>query len=343
MNKIFAIISLLVVLSPALNAQSKKDTLFFTNGTQVIGILKKIKVGVATFDPDWANDITVQLKRINTINAGREIYRVESTGKKVFFGVLMPDSIPHSVRIVNGVMQTSLGMENIINLYPYSGRFIQRFSGNFGLGYNYTRSSSFGRLNFDGTLTYLAKKQEAAITVSTIYSVTDSNTTRDREDVSIKSNSFFSPTSFITVFLVYQRNLELGIQRRYQQGFGIGNKFLTKKVAYAWARGGLAFNQEKNIEGESSKTLTEFYSQLQFNFFKFTKPEVKIDLKQTIYMGITEKGRFRNDGQLDLSWEIVSQLRMNFQVYNNYDSRPPSTSSSNFDYGIVFGLSYYFY
>lgn len=343
MNKILAIISLLIVLSPALNAQVKKDTLFFTNGTQVIGILKKIKVGVVTFDPDWANDITVQLKRINTINAGREIYRVESTNKQVYFGVLMPDSIPHSVRIVNAVMQKSLGVEDIVNLYPYSDRFMRRFSGNFGLGYNYTRSSKFGRFNFDGTLNYLAKKQEAALAVSTIYSVTDSNSTRDREDVSVKANHFFSPTSFVTGFLAYQRNLELGIQRRYQEGFGIGNKFITKKVAYAWARGGLAFNQEKSTEGESSKTLTEFYTQIQFNFFKFTKPEVKVDMKQTIYLGITEQGRFRSDGEFSVSWEIVDRLKMNFQVYNNYDSRPPSTTSSKFDYGIVFGLSYYFY
>jgi hypothetical protein len=343
MKKILLIISLISIFLPDLFAQEKKDTLFFTNGTRVIGILKKIKVGVVTFDPDWANDITVQLKRINSINAGREIYRVESTRKEVYFGVLMQDSLPHSVRVVNGVMVKSLGMEDIVNLYPYSDRFIQRFSGNFGLGYNYTRSSSYGRLNFDGTLTYLSKKQEINTSVSTIYSVTDSNMTRDREDISVKANHFISPTSFITGFLAYQRNLELGIQRRYQEGFGIGNKFITKKVAYAWARGGLAFNQEKSTEGQSSQTLAEFYTQIQFNFFKFTKPEVKFDLKQTIYVGISEKGRFRSDGEANLSWEIVSHLKMNFQVYNNYDSRPPVASSSNFDYGLVFGLSYYFY
>jgi Protein of unknown function, DUF481 len=343
MKKFLFIISLIFILSPDLFAQEKKDTLFFTNGTRVIGILKKVKVGIVTFDPDWANDITVQLKRINTINAGREIYRVESTKKQVYFGVLMQDSVPHSVRIVNGVIQSSLGMEDIVNLYPYSDRFIRRFSGNFGLGYNYTRSSRYGRMNFDATLTYLSKKQEISTTVSTIYSVTDSGMTRDREDVSIRANNYFSPTSFVTALLGYQRNLELGINRRYQQGLGIGNKFITRKVAYAWARGGLVLNQEKSTEGAGSGTLAEFFSQLQFNFFKFTKPEIKFDITQTIYIGITESGRFRSDGESNLSWEIVRNFKMTFQVYNNYDSKPPVSTSSNFDYGIVFGLSYFFY
>jgi hypothetical protein len=343
MRKILLAISFALVLSPEVCGQLKKDTVFFNNGTVVIGILLKIKVGVLTFDPDYAGDISVQLRNINTINAGREIYRVESVKKQVFFGVLMQDSVPKHVRIVNGVMQKSLAIEEIANLYPFSDRFIQRFSGNFGLGYNYTKSSSYGRFNFDGNLTYLAQKQEISTTFSAVYSITDSATTRDREDFSIKANNYFSPTSFTSVFVAYQRNLELGIQRRYQQGLGLGNKFLTKKVAYAWARGGLVLNQEKSTESASSGTLAEFYTQLQFNFFKFTKPEVKFDLKQSIYIGITESGRFRSDGEANLSWEIVKHFRLNLQVYNNYDNKPPVASSANFDYGIVFGLSYYFY
>jgi hypothetical protein len=234
-------------------------------------------------------------------------------------------------------------MEDIVNLYPYSDRVLRRFSGDFSLGYNYTRSSSYGRLNIDGTLNYLAKNQETSASVSTVYSVTDSGFTRDREDVALKSNYYFSPTSFASTFLAYQRNLELGINRRYQEGIGIGNKFITRKVAYAWARGGLVFNQEKSTEGTSSGNLAEFYAQLQFNFFKFTKPEIKFDITQTVYYGITEKGRFRSDGESNLSWEIVRNFKMNFQVYNNYDSKPPVASSSNFDYGIVFGLTYFFY
>jgi hypothetical protein len=268
---------------------------------------------------------------------------VESTEKHVYFGVLMQDTVPHSVRIVNGGALTSLGMEDIVNLYPFSDRIMRRFSGDFGFGYNYTRSSGYGRLNFDGTLNYLAKNQESGISVSTVYSVTDSGMTRDREDASIRSNYYFSPTWFATSFLAYQRNLELGINRRYQEGLGLGNKFITKKIAYAWARGGFVFNQEKSTEGTSSGNLAELFTQLQFNFFKFTKPEVKFDITQTIYAGITDKGRFRSDGEFNLSWEIIRNFKLTFQVYNNYDNRPPVATSSNFDYGIVFGLSYFFY
>jgi Protein of unknown function, DUF481 len=343
MKKTLPVLVFLLFTADCLFAQQKKDTVFFNNSTIVVGKLKKIKVGVVTFDPDDANDITVQLRKLKAIHAQREIYRVESIQKEVLFGVLMPDSVPGRTRIVNTEGQKSIGLEEIINLYPFSDRFIQRFAGNIGLGYNYTRSSGYGRLNFDAALNYYSKNQEISAAASAIYSVTDSMVTRDREDISIKDNYYFSPTSFATGFLVYQRNLELGINRRYQEGLGIGNKFITRKVAYAWARTGLVFNQEKSTEEKTTGTLTEYYAQLQFNLFKFTKPEIKFDITQTFYAGITEKGRIRSDGEVNLSWEIVKDLRLTLQFYDNYDSKPPVASSSNFDYGIVFGIAYVFY
>ncbi len=343
MKKNLLVVVLFFFTADCLIAQVKKDTIFFNNGTIVVGKLKKIKVGVVTFDPDDANDITVQLRKLKAINAQREIYRVESTQKEVLFGLLLPDSVPGNTRIEGSLGHKSIPLIEIINLYPFSDRFIQRFAGNIGLGYNYTRSSGYGRLNFDGALNYYSKKQEISLSASTVYSITDSMVTRDREDVSLKDNYYFSPTSFATGFLVYQRNLELGINRRYQEGIGIGNKFITRKVAYAWARTGLVFNQEKSTEEETTGTLTEYYAQLQFNLFKFTKPEIKFDITQTFYAGITEKGRIRSDGTINLSWEIIKDLRLTFEFYDNYDSKPPVSSSSNFDYGIVFGISFVFY
>ena len=54
----------------------KKDTLFFNAGSTIVGEVKKIKLGVVTFDPDDANDITVQLRNLKTLSAGSEVFRI---------------------------------------------------------------------------------------------------------------------------------------------------------------------------------------------------------------------------------------------------------------------------
>lgn len=308
----------------------------------IIGEVKKIKLGVITFDPDDANDITVQLRKLKGLSAVSKIFRIESTKHLVYYGRIFPYRKNNFALIVQGTDTSVLFLQDIALLYPFENAFMQRFSGNVGLGYSYTKSSGFGRLNFDGKLGYRYKEDELTLTTSGIYTLTDSSFSRDIENTSLVNNFYFSPTWFATAFLAYQRNLELGLWRRYQEGIGAGNKFITSKVVYAWAISGLVFNQEKSTEGEISQTLSELFGQLQFNFFRFTKPEINLDMSQTFYYSLSESGRFRNNGDTNLSWEIINDLKVNLEFYNNYDSKPPVEGSRKLDYGIVFGISYKF-
>ncbi|RYG41381.1 MAG: hypothetical protein EOO01_25280, partial [Chitinophagaceae bacterium] len=71
------------------HSQALKDTLFFSNGSIIIGKLELVKLGVVTFDPDDANDITVQLRKLKTISAMRKIFRIETVAKQIYFGNML--------------------------------------------------------------------------------------------------------------------------------------------------------------------------------------------------------------------------------------------------------------
>jgi len=340
--KKYVLLFFMLLFSVKAFLQAQKDTLFFSNGSVVIGEIKKVKLGVITFDPDDANDITVQLRNLKTISAISKIFRIETISQKVYFGKLKPDSLAKYARLIEANDSGKLYLEDISVLYPFEKSVMQRFSGNVGLGYSYTRSSGLGRLNFDGKVKYVSPKREVTLSASGIYTISDTLFSRDNETVSLLFNNYFSPRSFTTFLLNYQRNLELGLQRRYQEGFGVGNKFITSKHIYAWARGGLVLNQEKSTEGKFLGTLTEIFGQLQFNFFRFTKPEIDLDMTESFYYSLSESGRFRNDGETNLHWEIINDLDLNLGFYNNYDSKPPVSEGSTFDFGVTFGISYSF-
>jgi hypothetical protein len=272
------------------------------------------------------------------------VFRVETIKDTVAFGRIIADSEIGYLGVVSGLTGDTARawLEDISVLYPYHRSLMQRFTGNVGFGYSYTKSSGFGRLNFDAGITYRSKKVELNFTSSGIYTITDSSFSRDREDLSLKTNYYLTPSWFLTAILGYQRNLELGLQRRYQEGFGAGNKFLTGKHVYTWARGGMVLNQEKSTEQVTTGTLAELFGQLEFNFFRFAKPEISLRFAQAFYYGLSQSGRFRNDGETNLSWEIFNDFDVNLTFYNNYDSKPPVENSRKFDFGIVFGISYSF-
>lgn len=331
-----------VVISGNLVSQQLKDTLFFRNGSIVLGEIKTIKLGVVNFDPDDANDISVQLIKLKTITAPGVIFRIETTDDHVLYGKLFPNSKSGYVTIVNEKDTIEWQLERISVLYPYKDAFLDRFSGSAGLGYSYTRSSDFGRINYDVSAKYITKKDEVTFNVNGIYSTTDTGFTRDQENAELKYNYYVGPTWFLTAFLSYQRNLELGISRRYQQGLGVGNKFITTNHVYGWLRTGVAINQQTSTDDIKSGTLTELFGQVQFNFFRFTVPKISLDFSQSVFYSLSQKDRIRNSGQTNLSWELISDFNLNLEFYNNYDSKPPASASSTFDFGIVFGVSYKF-
>jgi hypothetical protein len=333
---------MLVLQSVHGNAQKLRDTIFLNNGSRIIGEIEKIKLGVLTFDPDDANDITVQLKNVRTMAAQSKIFRIESTRHKVYFGKIIPSESAGFATFITDTNVLIHPIDQISLLYPIKNQFKQRFSGSAKAGFDFTRTSGFGRINYDGKLNYTAKKLELILSTNGIYTITDSSFSRDREDLSVKSNYYFNTTWFATLLLKYQRNLELGLYRRFQEGIGGGNKFITSKHIYAWTRGGLMLNQEKNTENTISGTLAELFGQLEFNFFRFTKPELSFSIGETFYYSLSQKDRIRNDAQFSLSWEIIKDLDLTISMYTNYDSQPPSTESSTFDMGIIFSIGFTF-
>jgi len=332
----------LALISGKLISQTSSDTLFFRNGSIILGEVKTIKLGVINFDPTDANDISVQLIKLKTISASKVIFRIETTADQVYYGRLIPALKQGFANIVTNRDTVEQEIEKISVLYPFKDAFLERFSGNATLGYTYTRSSKFGRVNFDLSATYLTRKDEMTFGAAGIYSVSDTAFSRDQEDVNFKYNYYLSPTWFLTAFISYQRNLELGISRRYQQGLGAGNKFITTRHIYGWLRTGVAINQQQSTDNVKSGTLTELFGQVQFNFFRFTVPKISLDFSQTFYYSLSQKDRIRNSGQTNLNWELVSDFNLNLGFYNNYDSKPPASAISTFDFGIIFGVSYKF-
>jgi hypothetical protein len=104
----------------------------------------------------------------------------------------------------------------------------------------------------------------------------------------------------------------------------------------------MVLNQEKNTEDDISGTLVELFSQLEFNFFKFTKPEISFNITESFYYSLSQAGRFRNDAQANLNWEAVKDLKLTISAYYNYDNQPPSEDSRKFDVGTVFTIGYSF-
>lgn len=340
---------LLLFLASASGARAQKwkavfqprDTIFFKNGSIVIGEIDKIQLGVIIFDPDDANDITVQLRKLNSIHAIARDFRIETTDHQVLIGTLNHSVHSGFVNVVLGPDTTPLFINNISNMYPVAKSIIKRIDGSLSAGYSYTKSSNLGRLDITASARYLNQKSEVNINYSSITTYEGSTGSRDNENAGIRYNYLYHARWLAGGLFNYQRNVELGIESRIQEGVGIGNKLITGKVAQLLAFGGFVVNQETSTEGNYSGILTEGMAGIRFNVFRFSKPEIDIETTQNFYVGLMQN-RYRYDGNVSIRFEMIKDFDLKLSFYTNYDSKPPGQASGNLDYGTVIGIAYVF-
>lgn len=319
-----------------------KDTVFLHNKTVLIGELKSIALGKLSIDADDVAVVSIKVIKIKTVRAATHFYRLETIHRQVFFTRIEPDTIRGHIRISSGDTTRSIALDEVANLSSFKNPKSAQWEGAVSAGYSFTRSSDIGRLNSDLTLKCITRKFEVVGQYSVIITQTDTGWTRDNENGGLSGYYYFNPRWQAVGYLNYQRNLELGLARRYQEGVGIAYALVSTGHVRLRTGTGIVFNQELNTEGVSTPTQVEIPFVNSFNFFSFSKPEMDLTSTQNLFFSLTQKGRIRHDGQIKLNWKIITDFSINLTLYDNFDSQPPGENATTLDYGIVFGLTYSF-
>jgi len=318
-----------------------KDTLYFFNSSVLVGELLNIKLGRVEFDADGVGVVKIKNKEVRTIRAILNEFRIETTGGELLQGYLRSTREDGRVIIHSLTDSREIDVSNITSLARYGRTWKNGFSGNVSAGYTYTKSSRIGRLNFDGSVKYSAPKSDVRLAASTIITSDSIEVKRERVDVSLGYSYSIGSLWSVGAGLRYQRNIELGLDRRFQEGLAIGREILVRRNQQGVLLTGMAINQERNLEGVTSNN-TEIVLQANYELFSFEAPNLIISIVQTGYISVTDAGRVRYDGNASSNWELISDFYLNLQFYHNYDTKSPETGEPNIDYGFVVGITYKF-
>lgn len=315
------------------------DSLYLKNGQIVFGDLKGISLGKVKFKMDDLSTVDVEMNKIETISANKHFFRIETVNKKVFFSKLYSSPKSGFVRVEDSLGGGELPINYIIKATYYKLRK-NIFEGNVSSGYNYTKSSDIGRFNLDLTMRYIMKNITIQNKSSSIMTQQDKALKRDRESILFTGTYFIDPTWKAIGLLNYQLNRELGLQYRFQEGIGAGYNIFANTSLRLWTVAGLVVNQEKSFEESNSNLTVEVPFLLNFDLFRFSKPEISVSVDNSFFTSLTQKGRIRFDNEVRADWKVISDFTLNLQFYSNYDNKPLSGTGAAFDYGIVFGIGY---
>lgn len=309
------------------------------NGTRIVGELRSITVGLVQFKANGSAVLNIRRHNIRTLSAKTHDYKVETLDGEFFFGKVLPSELSGHIRM----MGQDIRITEIFTLHYFKDGIFRQVQGNISAGYSFTRNSGTGRLNTDVALRLQQRRYEIRPALSSITSFNrNDSVSREREDLSIQALYDLTPYIFPYVAVAYERNLQLGLIRRFAQSAGAGTKLLLHPSIHARVMTGIVLNQEEYIDGRRSGNIAEVPVTLYFNAFKYSAPAISLATTQTLYFGISQRGRTRLEGETRLTCEIITDFNISITVYNSYDSRPSVAANGTSDLSIVFGIGYTF-
>jgi hypothetical protein len=326
-------------------AAPKTDVVVLVNGDHVTCEIKSLEHNKLKVSTDHMGTVYIEWDKIRSVQSNQYLLLERTDGSR-YFGQLAESGTGQQleVRREPGSRPELIPMSSVVRAEPIEGgKLINRLDGYVSAGLDYAKASDRGSVDLAGGLSSRTRIREWKLdgTMNLTDDGSDTDSTDERWDLSGLWRRFLANRYFWEGFGQLQRNTELDLNLRTLAGGGAG-RYLVQSNRADWVVGtGLAYTHENYTGGEAFNSL-EAVLTTSFAIFRYDFPETDITGAVTVLPSLTQSGRYRSEGELRAKYEFVDDLYFELRLYGSYDSKPPSETTEQSDYGFVTSLGYSF-
>ena len=331
---------LLALLLPRAAQAQKTDTIHLFNGDKIVGEMKDLQLGLLRVKTDYMSQVYIEWDQIQTVRTTKRWY-VRMRSGAYFDGYLHASPMLDHLYVVTNGDSIHLQLIDITTLYRLNKGIWPRTDGSLNAGYSYQKSNGLSQLNLSGNAVYRGDRSSVNFTFSSITTVQPEVEDNRKQDVSCsyEKNLWGRWTSALGVGA--ESNTELDLDLRLRANALVGNYVLLTVHASNLVGGGIQANLEQSGGGEASENYELFFGdRFRFKTYRFPKAEVTIDLAG--YYGLTIKDRYRFQTTATLRYEVVRDLQLGVEFYDQYDSKPLDGGAALNDFRVATTVGYVF-
>src|SRR5208283_4341812 len=256
-----------------------------------------------------------------------------------------PGGRPVKIEIFEPADNTKVQVEKmtIIKMDETSANFWQRFNGDIGLGFIYSKGNQSAQYNLNSEVNYPRPRWSASASYnSTLSSSTGTNpSTRNEIDLNVLRLLRWNNWYYAGLADFLQSSVQ-GIQLQTTFGAGVGRYLKNTNRATISVTGGIAWQRINYLEKVLPATTQDVTSALigaQVKLFWFNK--TTLDISTYLLPALSEPGRVHYNLNTSYYVKLWSNLTWNISFYGNWDNRPPPGFAGS-DYGTSSGVSWKF-
>ena len=339
MRRLALALVLLTVVSSTALAQ-KTDVVKLRNGDRFTGEVKSLTKGQLKFSTDDAGTIYLEWDKIVSLEAARQFDVTLSDGRR-YFGSL-EEGAPRTLVVREATDEVSLPTADVTVITPIGESFWNKLDGSLDIGFSYTRSSQIAQATINSTTVYRNPAFEVRLTGSATLTQNDDDGSRDdRATMQASYLHYRGQRLFVGGGAGFESNESLGLLLRSQVAVVAGLRLINTNRAQLAISAGLSANDEQNVDAEPTQNLEGLFT-FRTSYYTYDHPRTNIDVGLQYYPSLTDWGRQRIQLDAAAKREIWKDVFISLNLFDTFDSRPPTTTANANDVGIVlsFGWSY---
>lgn len=331
---------ILVFFSKNYVLAQKTDTIIHINGNIMTGEIKKMLYGVITWKMDGMGSISFEEIKVNTMISKKRFEIKLKTGD-VVYGSLGASTIDRTVNIIEEGKQDLVRIEDIVEIYPIKKSFWIRLSGNFSIGFNYSKGSNVATIVNSGNLEYRLSKNYFYLDWDSNLSFQNDTLSSTKRDVGLYWEHLLKKDGWSSlVGMDLSQNSSLGTKFR----IGLAGNILKDIIYNDWNRfnagAGLAVTQETPYDDSVVSNDLGGIIMVNWKIYRLISPKITLNSNVSFLPYFTDD-RYRVNFNLNPQVSIINDdFLIGFSFYYTYDSSPTSENAANVDHGMNLQFTY---
>jgi len=340
--RVLAVFCALAAWSPEAAAQ-KTDIITLDNGDTITCEIEELERGRLRCKTDAMGTVYIKWEHIVDIHTDKTL-EVEMASGQRYFGAIRPGETPAQMAVTVGQASTMIRGEDVAFVRQIRPTFWGKLDGGIDFGASFTQSDNQFDYSLNANSKYTGRANTFNLELSSAIRIRDDETTNNRQSISgqwyrqLRWQRWFG----ITV-LNFLHNDELNIDLRSTAGYGMG-RYLAQTNRWTWnAYATGLYSREQYVGEDTGNNNLEAGLGTNFQVFTFGDHETDINTGFVFLPSLSDIGRYRLQLNAKVKREFIKDLYFSVDLYETYDSRPPTqTGAKKNDFGITmaFGWSY---
>jgi hypothetical protein len=330
---------ILVVLETPASAQ-KTDIVTLANGDRTTGEVSTLSRGQLEYKTDDQGTLYIEWDKVATLTSTHQFEVGTSDGQR-FVGSLRSE--PGRVLVVvESTGEVSLLMTNVTVIAKIGRSFWYKLDGSIDIGFSYTKSSDIAQLNVNTAVLYRSLSFEARLTGSgTATQTSDGEERDDRGTLQMSYVRYLRARWFVGGAAGLETNESLGLTLRTQVLGAVGQRLVNTNRSQLTVGGGLSVNEEKGVDTEAT-TNVEAVMTFRTSYYAYDFPKTNIDVAFQYFPSVSDFGRQRIQFDSSFKREVWKDVFLDVNVFDTFDSQPPSAAADKNDVGVVLSFGWSF-